>query len=128
MLILSPFSLISGETNCFSFVSNMLVSSQQMELRKMDQGRLPHSMEEAIQVMMSVGINTFQNVRCDFAKCTIPLQSKLTALASLMFEFYLTRPQMISWCHWSAQQLVQTTSVMVSKVKAYLVCPEGVLT
>lgn len=32
MLILSPFSVILGETNCFSFVFNMLVSSQQREL------------------------------------------------------------------------------------------------
>lgn len=95
MLILSPFSLILGETNCLYFVSNMLVSSQQMELQKMDQGRLLPSMEGTIQVTASVTISMFHNIHCDFAKCTISLQSKLTVLASLMFEFYLTRPQMI---------------------------------
>lgn len=96
MLIPSPSSLILGETTCFSFVSNMLVSPQQRELQKMDQGRLHPSMEETIQVMTSVGINAFQNVHWDFAKSTIPLQSKLPVLAALMFEFYLTQPQMVS--------------------------------
>lgn len=78
MLILCPFSLILGETGCFSFVSNMLVSSRQTELRKMDQGRLPqgrlpqgrlrqglpHPMEDTIQVTGCFGIYAFQNVHC----------------------------------------------------------------